>query len=159
MTKREAIRLLTEQKQIFESRTYSDREVWRQKTGSLIEQFLGKDSNEYYSFAKFEFGVLSYGSDKATIKQELDRKHSTMVDLLNNYIDKLKTFGLYKKPQQNIVYHLDNWKLITIAVVLFVSGLTAGIWLKENTSLVVFPSIEKGGDNNSNSKAIQAETK
>lgn len=152
MTKREAIRLLTEQKQIFDSRTYSDREVWRQKTASLLEQFLGLESSEYHSFSKFDFGVWHLSSEDIDFKSEFKRKNELMTGLLANCIDKLKTFGLYKKPQHNIVSQLDNWKLITIAVTLFLAGLTAGIWLKENTSLIVFSSIEKGGNDNSNSK-------
>lgn len=153
MTKREAIRLLTEQKQIFESHKYSDRDIWRLKTGSLIEHFLGLESNEYYSFSKFDFGVWHLSSEDIDFKAEFKRKHELMVGLLDNCIDKLKIVGLYKKPQRNILSNYDNWKLITIAVIIFVAGLTAGIWLKENTSLIIFSSVNNSSNNHADNKS------
>lgn len=157
MTKKEAIRLLTEQKQIFDSRAYSDKEIWRQKTASLIEQFLGLESSEYYSFTNFDFRVIHLSSEDIDYKAEFKRKHEIMSGLLGNCIDKLKISGIYKKTQRNIVSHLDNWALILIATSIFIAGITSGIWLNDTKSFGPFSALNSRSNDNSNSKITQTE--
>ena len=153
MNRKSAIKHLEKQKAEFLNKSFDNIGAWKGKTASMIVDFLGFDSGEYYSFSKFHFG--EWCLDKKSIHKDSSfyNEHSALVGLIDNCIDKIKRSGLYKKPQSNVLSHVDNWKLITIAVALFVAGLTAGIWLKENTSLIVFKSSESVSNNHSDNES------
>ena len=153
MNKKKAIKLLENQKNEFTEKSFDNIAAWKQKTASMIDDFLGSDSNEYYSFTKFLIGVWALNIE-STNKDSLSYdNHMAMVGLLKNCQDKIKRSGLYKKPQSNVLSHFDNWKLITIAVVIFLAGLSAGIWLKENTSLIVFKSVNNSSNNHTDNES------
>ncbi|WP_159523911.1 hypothetical protein [Sunxiuqinia indica] len=147
MNKQKAIRLLKNQKAEFIDKSFDNVAAWKGKTASMIVDFLGFDSGEYYSFAKFHFGEWCLDKNSINKNSPFYNEHSALIGLIDNCIDKLKRSGLYTKPQSNVLSNVDNWKLITIAVALFIAGLTAGIWLKENTSLIVFKSINNNSNN------------
>jgi len=72
---------------------------------------------------------------------------------LNDCVDTINNIGLYKHENKNILSKQSNWKLVVIAITIFVTGLTTGIWIKENTSFVVFTSVNNGSDNHTDSKS------
>jgi hypothetical protein len=152
MNRKSAIRHLEKQKTEFVNKSFDNVAAWKSKTASMIIDFLGFESGEYYSFAKFHFGEWCSDKNSGNKDSLFYHEHSALTGLIDNCIDKIKRNGLYKKPQSNVLSNADNWKLITIAIIIFVAGLTAGIWLKENTSLVVFSSVSNSSDNHQNNK-------
>jgi len=149
---RKAINLLKTQKEIFESESYNNREVWFQKTASLIELFLGRESNEYFAFSNFKFGILTADPDNVDFSAVYKKKRKEMLGLLDNCIDKLNIIGIYKPPQTNILSTYNNWILLTIAVAIFIAGLSSGIWLSENKSFSLFPNFNNSSENYTGSK-------
>lgn len=159
MNKKNAISLIENQKKEFIEKSFDNIAAWKQKTASMIEDFLGHDSGEFYSFTKFVIGVWALNTESTNKNSLSYHDHMAMIGLLSNCQDKIKRNGLYKKPNQNILSNYDNWKLITIAVIIFLAGLSAGIWLKENTSFVIFTSVNDSSDNHPNNESPINETK
>ncbi len=152
MRKSKAIKILQRQKQAFIDKSYVSLSVWLKKTGSYIGEFLGHNSIEYSSFSKFEFTERFMNMPDEFIKLTKNREIIEILGLLQNSIDKLKTGKLFKPKKKNVLSNKSNWKLITIAVAIFLAGLYAGIWLKNNTSFSFFSTIDKSSNNHSNSE-------
>lgn len=159
MRKKTAINLLKTQKKIFELESYDNRDVWFQKTASLIELVLGRESNEYHSFSHFEFGILTTNPENVDFNAVYKQKRKIMIGLLNNCIDKLNITGIYKPPKDNLLSTYNNWQILSIIVIVFIAGLSAGIWLSETKSFSFISSIEKNIDNHTQSETSIEQTK
>ena len=135
--KRKAIKLLENQKAEFISKSYVDRELWKQKTGSLLIEFLGEESSEYYAFANFKFGIWTLDPKSKETDFELKRRNDLIVGLLDNCIDKIKRNGLRNqssgflknkyliriKSTINAIKTLNPiWKFIISIVAMIISG-------------------------------------
>lgn len=126
MRKRKAIKLLEKQKQEFVENAYSDINIWRQKTASLIIDFMGKDSAEYVAFYNHKLQVLSHPlEDDAETLRRLKRKDEIMIGLLDNCIGVVKRNGIQSSntpSPSNIIYRLAKNPIIqgiSIVVVIY----------------------------------------
>jgi len=140
MNRRKAIKLLEGQiTKLKRLKSPMDMEVdFLIQTKTYIDKFFGSDSPQ----SKRLTGV--------PIAQETT---PDFIPFLNDCIETINYFGLYKEKNKNILSTQNNWKLLAIATTIFIAGLSAGIWLKENTSFIVFPSVENSSNNHSNSES------
>lgn len=155
MRKSQAIKILEKQKQIFIEKNYQDRSVWKQLTSSYILDFLGQESSEYYAFYKFSFDAVATSNEQ--LESIIARKDKAMIGLIDNCIDKIKLNGLPKNQNKNVLSTYDNWKLITIAVAIFIAGLTVGIWINEKLSIHILSPPTSSLPNNETNKVSQAD--
>lgn len=119
MNKKNAIKVLKSQKQkldSFHEKRFYDL-VWKTQTVQYIKQIFGEKSEQFNYINSLKI-YNQYSPDPTRF--------------LDSCIDSVKNFGVYKEPKKNILDGQSNFKIISIAISIFIAGFTACFWLNSN---------------------------
>lgn len=120
MTDKQAIDILTRQRDKLTDQTIYKDENWTFQTASYIKDFFGEQSPEYSFIGQFTFTVLGHtGMTNEMWRDELNSKKRKAINFIDNCIETIQHKGLYKPPKTNFLQNISSnalWTIISISV-------------------------------------------
>lgn len=123
MKKEDAIDLL--EKHITKLDQIEVDEVWVTQTASLVNDFLGENSDEYRHIKSYKpkWTVIDYDSNAQLKKQN----KSECIRFVQGCIEAINIKGVYRKPKDNFLLRLNNWQAAAISATVLLAVLTAAV--------------------------------
>ncbi|MDD4730203.1 MAG: hypothetical protein PHN55_15810 [Dysgonamonadaceae bacterium] len=129
MNKKNAIKVLENQKsKLIDNKIYKD-ETWVFQTASFIKDFFGEDSTEYSFISQFNFYVkVPNGTSPEETRFLLDNKKNKAEKFIDDCIETIKTKGLIKRTKINFLNRLTNGAIVSIMTPIALAIFGAGFY-------------------------------
>lgn len=128
MTKKQAIKVLTEQKE--KVNNYKKDLIWLYQSLSYIEHIFGKESHEYQLMNSFNRPGMREKDDN-----EFEATIIRLKRLFDTYIDIVKSKGVKQSPKKNYLSQLSDTWLTTLLALIGGCIFSVGVWVGTFSSL------------------------
>lgn len=137
MTKKNAIKILLDQKMKLDTIQLEDERSWVAQTTEYIRIFIGENSDQFKLILNHEISQGRQFSDVLTKEMLATYRKSSIKELkmvLDTSIEVIRIKGIPFEPKQNLLQRLDNSTLLTFSPIVIGIIFTCGMWTERLTT-------------------------